>query len=108
MKPLSLPKWFLAICVQVEPLVETETRTSEFVRDVVVASEPSQAVAVNDTLPWQSRLAAISEWQAAAVEASQPASVTALANARRSRRFTFSPLVSKSPGWPRFPRRSQH
>jgi hypothetical protein len=61
-KPLSLPKWFFAISVQVEPLsAEAQTRTSGFVRDLLVASEPFQAVAVYDTLPWQSMLPAISE-----------------------------------------------
>lgn len=110
LKPLSVPKWPFAISFQVEPWsVDAQTRTSGFVRDDVVASEPFQAVAVNDTLPWQSRLAAISEWQAAAVDASQPASVTAQANARRSRRFTFSPLVSEPHLGDRGPTRSsQH
>ena len=46
-KPLSLPKWPLPTCVKDwPPLVETQTRTSLFVREVVVASEPFQAVAV--------------------------------------------------------------
>ena len=46
-KPLSLPKWPLPTCVKDwPPLVETQTRTSLFVREIVVASEPFQAVAV--------------------------------------------------------------
>jgi hypothetical protein len=61
-KPLSLPKCPEPTCVKVVPLsYEAHTRTSAFVRDFVVASEPFQAVAVYDTLPLQSIVALISE-----------------------------------------------
>src|SRR3954451_13430835 len=46
-KPLSRPKWPLATCERVEPpSVGAHPRTSLFVRELVVASEPFQAVAV--------------------------------------------------------------
>ena len=52
---------------------DAQTRTSGFVRDVVDASLPFHAVAVYVTFPEQSIVALISEWHAAAVDASQPA-----------------------------------
>jgi hypothetical protein len=61
-KLLSLPKWPVPTWVKVVPLsYDAHTRTSAFVRDFVVASDPFQAVAVYDTLPPQSIVALISE-----------------------------------------------
>ena len=57
-----LPNRPRAISRQLAPWsVDAYTRTSAFVRDRVVASEPFHASAVKDALPWQSMLPRISE-----------------------------------------------